>query len=114
MHELSLTLSILDIVKAQAAEHGFGRVNSLKLSMGCLSCVAPKALEFAFTIQAKGTIAEGAVLEFESRPVVLYCFSCKREIESSNFDSYCPDCKGEEVVLVGGTEELKLLELDVD
>ncbi len=114
MHELSLTLSILEIVEAKAAEHGFRRVNSLKFSLGHLSCVEPKALEFAFAIQAKGTMAEGATLEFERCPVVIYCFSCKRELTLKSFDSRCPECSKEEVVLVGGTEELKLLELDVD
>jgi hydrogenase nickel incorporation protein HypA/HybF len=114
MHELSLVISILDIVKTQAAEHGFKRVNSLKLSMGHLYCVEPKALEFAFDIQSKGTVAEGAVLEFERMRVSLYCFSCKREVKLISFESLCPVCGTEDVVLVGGTEELKLVELDVD
>ena len=114
MHELSLTRSILEIVETKATEHGFRRVNSLKFSLGYLSCVEPKALEFAFAIQAKGTLAEGATLEFERCPVVLYCFSCKRELTLKRFDSRCPDCSKEEVVVVGGTEELKLLELDVE
>jgi len=114
MHELSLVRSILEIVEAKAAEHGFHRVNALKFSLGHISCVEPKALEFAFAVQAKGTLAEGATLEFERCPVVIYCFSCKRELTLKIFDSRCPKCLKEEVVLVGGTEELKLLELDVD
>jgi hydrogenase nickel incorporation protein HypA/HybF len=73
MHELSLTRSILEIVETKAEDHGFSRVNSLALSFGHLSCVEPKVIEFAFAIQAKGTLAEGATLEFERCPVVIYC-----------------------------------------
>lgn len=114
MHELSLVENVLQILEAKAGEHGFKRVRALKFSLGRMSCVEPKALEFAFAIQSKGTLAEGATLEFERCAVVLYCFSCQRELELSAFDSRCPDCGGEDVVLTGGTEELRLLELDVD
>lgn len=114
MHELSLTRSIMRIIDEQALKHGFSRVNSLKFSLGQLSCVEPKSLEFAFAAQSKGTIADGAVLEFERCPICLYCPLCDKELILKDFDSSCPACGAKEVVLIGGTEELKLLELDVD
>jgi Zn finger protein HypA/HybF involved in hydrogenase expression len=30
------------------------------------------------------------------------------------YDAQCPKCHGEEVILTGGTEELKILDLNVD
>ncbi len=114
MHELSLTLSILDIIDEQAVKHGFKRVNALKLSLGRLSCVEPKAIEFAFSVQSKGTAAEGAQLEFEIHPIVIYCFSCQKEIKLQSYEAICTECGGLDVILKSGTEELKLLELDVD
>ena len=114
MHELSLTQSLIDIVEDYARREGFKRVNVLKLSFGHLACIDPGTLEFVFDIQSRGTKAEGARLEFDIRPAVLYCMACKQESLSGSFQSLCPRCGSGDVLLAGGTEELKLLEMDVD
>lgn len=116
MHELSLAESILAIVRHYAAEHGFSRVNALRLSFGRLSSIEPKALEFAFAIQSKATPAEGARLDYEILPAVVHCFVCDQdsELKEAFFCAECPRCDSRDVVLTGGTEELKLLELEVD
>jgi len=114
MHELSLTLSILNIVQEYAEKHGFNNVNSLKLTFGRLSSVEPSALEFAFEIQSKGTKAEGATLEFLIKPIIIHCSSCDGDQEVETYTGMCPQCQGTEVLLVAGTEELQLLEMDVD
>ena len=114
MHELSLTQSLIDIVEDYARREGFNRVNVLKLSFGRLACIDPGTLAFVFDIQSRGTKAEGARLEFDIRPAVLYCITCKQESLSESFQTICPLCGGGEVILAGGTEELKLLEMDVD
>ena len=114
MHEMSLTRSILDIVEEYELRFQFQQVNSLKLSFGRLACISPGALEFAFEVQSKGTKAQGASLEFDIRPIIIYCFTCSKEIEADSYAAACPCCKGARVVLRGGTEELKLIEMDVD
>ena len=114
MHELSLTLSLLDIVEDYALKHRFGRVKALKLSFGRLSCLDPQALKFAFEVQSAGTRAEGAGLNFEIIPARITCLTCNREVEVASWTTTCPLCRGEEVLLTGGTEELKFLEMDVD
>lgn len=115
MHEISLTQSLLEVVEEYARREGFTRVNLLKLSFGTLSCLDAGSLEFAFAVQARGTKAEGARLEFDIRPAVVYCGNCGRESTLAGaFELLCPCCGGDEVHLTGGTEELKLLELDVD
>lgn len=116
MHELSLTQSLIDIVEDYARREEFTRVNVLRLTFGRLAGIERSALEFTFEIQSKGTKAEGARLEFDIRPAILYCTACKRESvsDSDGFNPLCPFCGGGEVLLKGGTEELKLLEMDVD
>lgn len=114
MHELSLTRSVLDIVEDYALKHRFQRVNTLKLSFGRLSCLDPKALKFAFEAQSAGTRAEGAVLIFQVHPARMTCLTCDREVDVASWTTTCPLCHGDEVLLTGGTEELKLLEMDVD
>jgi hydrogenase nickel incorporation protein HypA/HybF len=115
MHELALTQSLIAIVGEYALREGFSRVNVLKLSFGRLSCLDPGALEFAFAVQARGTPAEGARLEFAVRPALVACRTCGEESACDGpFDALCPRCGSSDVLLTGGTEELKLLEMDVD
>jgi len=114
MHELSLTQSLIEIIEEYSRKHHFRKVNSLKLSAGRLSCIDPKSLEFAFEVLSRETPAQGASLEFEILPAVIYCFSCGKEVTVDSCTAQCPLCLGQDVVLTGGTQELKLLELDVD
>lgn len=114
MHELSLVESILQIVDEYASKEGFARVTALRLSCGKLSCVVPQALSFAFEVQSKGTRAEGAALDLQVLPAAIHCLACGKDVEVDRFEAQCPECRGHEVFLVKGTEELKLIELDVE
>ena len=114
MHELYLAESILNIVKEYAGKQHFKKVNSISLSFGRLSCIESKSLQFAFEVQAKDTLAENALLDFKILPAVIHCFSCAKDLEVETYSAICPNCGGEEVILTGGTEELQILEMDVD
>jgi hydrogenase nickel incorporation protein HypA/HybF len=114
MHELYLAESILNILQDYATRDGFKKVNSISLSYGRLSCIESKTLQFAFDVQAKGTRAEGATLEFQILPAMIHCFSCEKDLEIKNHAVVCPSCGGYDVVLTAGTEELQIIELDVD
>lgn len=114
MHELSLVESLLEMINEYAAENNFQRVLCLYLSMGKFSSVVPETLRFAFHVQAQGTIAEGANIEIEVLPGAVYCFRCGKEFEIEHFDALCPECGDSQVILVRGTEELKLMELEVE
>ena len=114
MHELYLAESILNIVQEYATQQRFSKVNSISLSFGRLSCIESKSLHFAFEVQAKNTLAERASLDFQILPAVIHCFSCEKDLEVETYSGICPKCGGKEVILTGGTEELQILELDVD
>ncbi len=114
MHELSLTQSVLDIIDEYAAEKNFSTVKTIKLSFGQISCIDPEALTFAFETLARGRTAEGAALEFDIRPVIIYCFKCGRDMQLDSYQGTCPECGTGEIILAGGTEELQLTELDVE
>ncbi|HPK54221.1 MAG TPA: hydrogenase maturation nickel metallochaperone HypA [Smithellaceae bacterium] len=114
MHELYLAESVLNIVREYANKQAVGKVNSIALSFGRLSCIEPRSLQFAFKVQAQGTPAQDAELQFKILPAVIHCFACGSNWEVDMYEGICPRCKAEEVMLVGGTEELQLLEMDVD
>jgi hydrogenase nickel incorporation protein HypA/HybF len=114
MHELYLAESMLNIVKEYAAEQHFKKINSISLSFGRLSCIEPKSLEFAFIIQARDSVAEGAALQFKILPAMVHCLSCEKDSEVDTYGTVCPRCRCEDLMLVGGTEDLQILEMDVD
>ncbi len=77
--------------------------------------IEPSSLEFAFKVQSKGTKADGAILEFEILPVVIHCFRCNSDFEVDRFEfTSCPECRMGEVNVIGGTEDLRLIEMEVD
>ena len=114
MHELYLAESIIAIVSDYAARNRFKKVNTILLSCGRLSCIEPKTLQFAFDVQSPNTPAEGAALEFKIIPAAIHCFSCEKDLEVNAHTGICPSCGGAEVALTAGTEELQILEMDVD
>ena len=115
MHELSLAQSLLEIALDYADRNDAIRIERLVLSFGRMSCIEPSALETAFAVMAHGTRAEGAQLRFEIIPVVVSCLSCEREyaVDYQGILS-CPSCGDLSVLLTGGTEDLTLIEMEVE
>ena len=94
MHELSLVNELLDIVHQYELTHHFGKVNSLSLSFGRLSCIDPGALRFAFEVQSRDTVAEGTVLDFHIRPIVIHCLACGGEATVERYPTRLPRMQG--------------------
>ena len=59
MHEVGVMQSALEIALEQAGRQGASRIDCIALRVGPLSGVVPEALEFAFDVVARGTIAAG-------------------------------------------------------
>lgn len=114
MHEMSLASSMMDIIDEYAARHGFDKVRVLRLSCGALSGIDEKALRFAFEIISEGTRAEGAVLVMDISPIMLNCLACGQDSRSDEFPGICPLCCSDEIVITAGTEELRLVDMEVD
>ncbi len=64
MHEMSLCESILRILEKQAEKEGFQRVLKVKILIGEHAGASEESLAFCFPFVTKGTLAEGAALEF--------------------------------------------------
>lgn len=115
MHELSLAQSVLEIALDYAEKNEAVRIERLVLSFGRMSCIETSALETAFVAMAEGTRAQGAALCFEIMPVVVSCLSCEKEYEVDYQGILvCPSCGNVSVLLTGGTEDLTLIEMEVE
>lgn len=68
MHELSIAISVVEIVQEEAALHQVTCVEAVRVRIGPMSGVSRQALAFSYQIAAEGTAAEGSRLVFEDGP----------------------------------------------
>lgn len=118
MHEMSLTVNLLDIVREEMRKHGAARLLLVRLRCGALANVVPESLQMAFEVLTKGTEFENARLEMTEEALRLACGGCGREFAPEAFAgavfSPCPYC-GEDIghrVLAG--KELYIDHLEVE
>lgn len=96
MHELSIAVHLVALASEQAADAGSDKVNKVYVKLGVLSGVVREALEFSFEVAAADTMLEGAALEIEDVPAVVFCPQCRDEKQLSDalpvFRACCPAC----------------------
>ena len=113
MHELSIALSIVEGVEAEAKARGIPRVVAVHLKLGPLSGVVKEALLFSYSLAAEGTIAEGSRLEVQDCPVLIFCPRCLREVPPVSWQQLtCSFCDTPAARVVSGTD-LEVLALEV-
>ena len=118
MHEMSLTTSLLDIIREEMNTHGASRLLLARVRFGALANVVPEALSMAFEVLTQGTDFEGARLELEEEPILLACGECGREFTppfsaAAQF-SVCPQCGQELGHRVLSGKALYLAHLEVE
>ncbi|WP_172330635.1 hydrogenase maturation nickel metallochaperone HypA [Mangrovicoccus sp. HB161399] len=112
MHEMSLCEGICNVIEEQARIHAIGHVRRVRVELGKFAGVEKPALEFAFEVVMRGTVAEGAVLEMIDLPGKAMCFDCMIEVEIADRLDPCPRCGGGKLMPVGG-DEMRIKDLEV-
>lgn len=98
MHELSIAESLIKIIREEMAKHGLTKLLTAKIVHGQISAIVPEALETAFEILTIGTPLEGAVIELETKPMVVRCRECGHEFSPTQEERIlmpCPQCNTE-------------------
>lgn len=104
MHEMSITMSLLDTVRAEMEKAALKELRSVRIRVGELTAVEPEALRFCFEASIKGTFFEGAALEIEEAPLRGRCQGCGNVFRITKFERTCPGCGGSSVEMAGGNE----------
>jgi hydrogenase nickel incorporation protein HypA/HybF len=104
MHELSVTQSILDIAVNSAKESGATVIKQINLVIGDMSSVLDDCVQFYFDFLSKGSIAQGAKLNFRRIPMKGRCRKCGREFQISGENWTCPQCRDPGVEIIAGSE----------
>ena len=118
MHEMSLIVNLLAIIRQEMEKHHAKRLLLVRLRCGVLANVVPESLLMAFEVQTSGTSLAGAKLELQEEPLRLRC-GCGREFSPdatfrAAIFSVCPGC-GEEMghtVLAGKELYVEHIELE--
>jgi hydrogenase nickel incorporation protein HypA/HybF len=114
MHELSIVVSLFEILEEKAEEQKAEKIVVVKLQVGALSGVVPEFLETAFDIYKKATIADTARLEIEKVPLKIQCQKCHTEMVIDDFIFICSKCGSRELKTLSGTELLlEKIEMEV-
>jgi hydrogenase nickel incorporation protein HypA/HybF len=104
MHELGVTENIVNIALAKAGEAQANKVIQINLVVGELSGFVSDCIQFYFDSLSKDTIAQGAVLHFESVPTQLRCRDCSTIFQPQDTLWSCPECRGQSIEISQGRE----------
>jgi len=104
VHELSVCLSLLEQVKAIAAERGAVCVTRIELQVGPLSGVEPDLLRNAWPMASAGTIAVDAEFVIDESEIVVHCGSCGVDTTATPNRLVCGDCGDFRTTVISGDE----------
>ncbi len=113
MHELSLTQSLVDLAIGYADRENAAAIRSVTVEIGALSGVMADAVEFAFDVCSKGTLAEGARLDIRHTPGIGRCQACGEQVEIEALSYVCPACDCLALEILQG-REMRFLEMEID
>ncbi len=114
MHEVSIAISLLDIVEEQCRAGGYHSVEAVKVRVGKGGEILPEALDFAFAAVKRDTVAHRARLIVDWVPVGGFCSGCRRQFETEEKVLFsCPLCASPSFQINQGYE-LQIVELEVN
>jgi hydrogenase nickel incorporation protein HypA/HybF len=113
MHELSIAVSILDAVEAQAVRRPEARFSKVGLRIGELSGIDVDALNFSWQAITIDTDFQKTELEVEFCPRKHRCGHCGQEFEVHDYETDCPGCKNMATTCISG-EELDIAFMEVE
>src|SRR5215475_5107480 len=113
MQEMSIALNILEIAEEEAKRRGGPRIVGIRLRLGALSGVDPKALRSAYELARETSRVQDAALVVEEVPVVAHCSRCAVDRTlASAWEHTCPVCGTPTPELVAG-RELEVVGLEI-
>ncbi|MCE9529622.1 MAG: hydrogenase maturation nickel metallochaperone HypA [Planctomycetes bacterium] len=114
MHELSIAVTILDIVAEEAVKLGECRVVGVHLKLGPLSGVAQEALRGAFEIARENSPYPDAKLLVELVPISISCLTCGATRSVVSMQQLCCSVCGTFTSDIVGGRELEVTALEVE
>jgi hydrogenase nickel incorporation protein HypA/HybF len=113
-YEVSIALSLLNIVEQKCREEGYQSVESVRVRIGRASGILPEAFTFAFDAAKKDTIAQEAKFIIDIVPLGGVCNECRSPFELEEAHVFaCPLCASRSFKIDKGYE-LEIVEMEVN
>ena len=114
MHELHLMTQVVKVVEAELQGAPSARPMVVRLKVNALSHLLAdrSALQTAFALAARGTVAENAALEIISTSGDAWCPLCATHVTAGR-DGICPTC-GKLMIVGEGMPEVVVHEVMVE
>ena len=113
MHEQNICESLLALAIKHAEQANAVRILRIYLVVGEYSGVVDESVVYFFSFLSKGTIAEGAEIEFMHTPARLRCRNCDTVFTSERLSLRCPNCNEQQAEITSG-RELYIESLEVE
>jgi hydrogenase nickel incorporation protein HypA/HybF len=113
MHELSIAMSILDVVEEESARQGDARVLAVHLKLGPLSGVVKQALLASFEMAREGTALDECNLIIQEMPIVIDCTNCGAERPVVSIQEMCCATCGAPADKVVSGRELEVSAMEI-
>ena len=104
--------STLQLAEEKAVAAGATAISLICLRVGAVSGVVPEALDFAFDVLKRETLAKSASLRIERVPSEFKCPECGATVHLTEIEFDCRECGGL-MILQGGGGELELSHLEI-
>ena len=104
MHELHLAKDILYKIEDKAKQEGKKKIAQVKVMIGQARFTHLEELQELLFDLIKGTVAEGAKIEFNVVPLKSGCAECGRDFDASVLRLDCPHCGGTAIQVTAGND----------
>lgn len=106
MHELGIARDLWAVILRYAKDHALTSISRITLVIGEASGFEKEYLEHSLRDHIMpGTIAAGADIVFEIRPLAAVCTSCRADISKEMFHTLgCPRCGSGAIEITSGKE----------
>ena len=102
MHELSLAMETVELVKREAKKTGVTLIREILIEVGNLSGVEADAFEFALELMVKGSMLENSTIHLIRTPGKGKCTACNLEFIMRQRLDTCPECNSFPSKISGG------------
>lgn len=104
MHELSIIMSIIDIVENEAFNHPGKNVKRVDLDIGRLAGIEFEAFDFLWETSTKNTILNQSEMHINFIDGRAKCHTCQNDFRIDQLYDECPKCGSFEKDVLGGKE----------
>jgi hydrogenase nickel incorporation protein HypA/HybF len=104
MHEMSVTMSLMDLVLEEAAKAGASKIVGVNIVLGEMTGIIDHYVQANFELLSQNTPAEGAALTFKNMPRQARCRRCTHVFQPTDLEWVCPKCQSLEIEITGGNE----------